>query len=88
MNDKAPDKLEVKMKETKKGSPDGVRVSTYEKGKTYTLPISLARVFVKELKIAEVAKPKTKVAEATKPKSPKSKDVGRVETEAPKQKTQ
>lgn len=37
----------IKMKETQKGSPNGLVVNTYEKGNEYDLPESLANVFLK-----------------------------------------
>ena len=62
--------MKIVMTETKKGSPDGLKVNTYEKGKTYEIPEELAKVFVEELEVArifkeEVVKLKT---EAKKPK--------------------
>ena len=39
--------MKIKMKETKKGSPDGVLVFDYQKGKTYDPPESLATAFVR-----------------------------------------
>lgn len=33
---------------TRKGSPDGIQVNTYEMGKVYDLPSSLANVFLNE----------------------------------------
>lgn len=40
--------MQVKMKSTQKGSPDGITVHTYEKGEVYDLPDSLAEVFLEE----------------------------------------
>lgn len=40
--------MQVKMKSTQKGSPDGITVNTYEKGEVYDLPDSLAVVFLEE----------------------------------------
>ena len=40
--------MKIRMKENKKGSPDGVQVLDYQKGKTYDLPDRLAGVFVKQ----------------------------------------
>lgn len=58
----------VKMLKTKPGSPDGVSVRVYDKGKEYDLPEDLANVFLKELKCCELIKPPTaaEVAEAAK----------------------
>ena len=39
--------MKVRMKETKKGSPDGVEVNEYKKGRTYDLPDRLAGAFVR-----------------------------------------
>ena len=46
--------VKVKMKVTQKGSPDGIQVVEYEKDEVYTLPDSLAEVFLDELEVAEV----------------------------------
>ena len=40
--------MKIRMKETKLGSPDGVQVIDYQKGKTYDLPERLAGAFVKQ----------------------------------------
>ena len=39
--------MKVRMKETKKGSPDGVQVFDYKKGRTYDLPDRLSEAFVR-----------------------------------------
>lgn len=39
--------MKIRMKETKKGSPDGVQVFDYKKGRTYDLPDRLADAFVR-----------------------------------------
>ena len=53
------DIIKVLMTKDAKGSPDGLKVRSYEKGKEYDLPDSLATVFIKEIKVAKVApKPK------------------------------
>lgn len=36
----------VVMKETRKGSPDGISVVEYEKGREYELPPRLAQIFI------------------------------------------
>jgi hypothetical protein len=36
------------MTKTMQGSPDGIQVNTYETGKVYDLPSSLAEVFLRE----------------------------------------
>ena len=41
------------MLETEKGSPDGTVTRTYEKGKEYNLPESLARVFIDQMEVAK-----------------------------------
>jgi len=62
------------MRKTQTGSPDGIKVNTYEKGKTYILPRDLAKVFVNELKVAEIVKDRdSKVVEIVKAKAPKQK---------------
>ena len=40
------------MIKTSKGSPDGLRVKTYEKGITYDIQEDLAKVFLNEMKVA------------------------------------
>jgi len=42
------DMKKIKMKLDKKGSPDGVNVKQFKKNKTYQMPDSLAKVFIKE----------------------------------------
>ncbi|GJL78805.1 MAG: hypothetical protein NPINA01_17940 [Nitrospinaceae bacterium] len=59
--------MEIKMLETRMGSPDGVSVFSYSKGKEYELPEGLARVFINE----EWAKPVN-----TPSKTPRRKDKG------------
>ena len=44
--DRAP--MKIKMLTTHKGSPDGIKIFTYEAGKTYELPASLASIFLRE----------------------------------------
>lgn len=48
----------VKMMVTEKGCSDDIKVEEFEKGKTYTISDSLAKVFVGELKVAKYAKEK------------------------------
>lgn len=38
--------MQIKMSETRKGSPDGVTVKEYEKGQVYDVPDALGEVFV------------------------------------------
>ena len=38
----------VKMTQTVKASPDGIKIITYEKGKEFEVPDELFRIFVKE----------------------------------------
>ena len=52
--------MHIEMIKTVKGSPDGLRVLTYEQGKKYTLPDDLGNVFVEEMKAAKLVKPKKK----------------------------
>lgn len=40
--------MKVQMLVSKKGSPDGIRVFSYEAGKEYDLPDHLANVFITE----------------------------------------
>jgi len=68
------EKTKIRMRKTQTGSPDGIKVNTYEKGKTYILPRDLAKVFVNELKVAEIVKDRdSKVVEIVKAKAPKQK---------------
>ena len=63
--------MKVKMKENKKGSPDGALVNDYKKGRTYDLPDKLANAFVgqgwatavKPQKPPEEEPPETKIEE-------------------------
>lgn len=58
--------MKVRMKEDKSGSPDGINVIEYKKGKTYDLPKELAEAWIdRELAVAVKGKaPKeTKVEE-------------------------
>lgn len=41
-------RVKIKMLETRKGSPDGMTVCSYQRGEQYELPDELARVFVRE----------------------------------------
>lgn len=43
----------VKMTSTKRGSPDGITVTTYEANVVYNLPIDLAVVFVEQMMAAK-----------------------------------
>ena len=57
--ERAKSPIKVRMIQTKKGSPDGIRVIEYQKGEIYDLPASLAEVFLREgwaKKIQEVKK--------------------------------
>ncbi|OFX13608.1 MAG: hypothetical protein A2V59_06830 [Armatimonadetes bacterium RBG_19FT_COMBO_69_19] len=40
--------IEVRMLKTMDGSPDGMRVNTYQAGQVYTLPDDLGGVFLRE----------------------------------------
>lgn len=67
----------VKMLSTARGSPDGIRVETFEEGKTYTLLDALARAFVQELRVAEYAEEDAVLAKKQAPAAPENKDAGR-----------
>ena len=58
--------MKVRMRQDKKGSPDGVEIVDYKKGKTYNMPTELAEAFVDQ-KYASAVKPRkspeTKVEE-------------------------
>lgn len=43
------------MIQTATGSPDGLSVRTFDKGKQYELPEALAAVFVNEMQVAKYA---------------------------------
>lgn len=67
--------MKVRMKEDKKGSPDGINVIDYEKGKTYDMPDVLAKPWIKKgLAVAvkppkveeEIEEPEAKEPEETK----------------------
>lgn len=38
--------MKIKMTKTTDGSPDGININTYEKGKKYDIPASLAENFL------------------------------------------
>lgn len=44
--------MKIKMTATTKGSPCGLKVKKYEKGQSYDVPESLARVFIDQMKVA------------------------------------
>ena len=44
----------ISMLVTKDGSPDGIQVRTFEKGKTYDVPETLADIFLRERWAREV----------------------------------
>lgn len=50
--------MKVRMKEDKKGSPDGINVINYEKGKTYDMPDVLAKPWIKKGLAVAVKPPK------------------------------
>lgn len=75
------DAMRVRMKETRKGSPDGLTISEYVAGRVYEIPFDLASVFVREgwgvvVDVEPVEQPALK-AKAMKPRAP-------AETPAPK----
>lgn len=53
--------MKIKMLQDKKGSPDGIKVIGYEKGKVVDLPVELAEPWIaRKLAVAvKVAEPKT-----------------------------
>ena len=61
-------KTSVKMLETKRGCSDGIKVETFEKGKTYFISKDLADVFIKELKVAKLILYANKKADIATPK--------------------
>lgn len=71
--------MKVKMKETKKGSPDGIRVIEYQKGKTYDLPEELAEPWVDQDVAAAVRPSKAPEEKVEKPEeaAPKKKGKGK-----------
>jgi len=50
--------LNLKMKKTVKGCPDGLTVIEYQKGETYQVPEELADVFLTQMKVAVKVKEK------------------------------
>jgi hypothetical protein len=62
----------VLMKQTMKGSPDGITVNVYEEGETYSMPESLAKVFLSEKWAAKVRAEETKEGEDLKATSGKA----------------
>lgn len=75
--------MKVRMKEDKRGSPDGINVIDYEKGKTYDMPDVLAKPWIKKgLAVAvkppkleeEVEEPKAEEPEETKEEAPPEKE--------------
>lgn len=57
--------VSIMMIQTATGSPDGLSVRTFEKGKQYEVPELLANVFINELQIATDV---TVARESTKPR--------------------
>jgi hypothetical protein len=55
--------VSITMIQTATGSPDGLSVRTFEKGKQYELPEALAAVFVDQMQVAKYA-----VVETLKPR--------------------
>jgi hypothetical protein len=47
--------VSITMIQTATGSPDGLSVRTFDKGKQYELPESLAAVFVDQMQVAKYA---------------------------------
>lgn len=60
--------MKVRMKEDKKGSPDGINVIDYEKGKTYDMPDVLAKPWIKG-GLAVAVKPPKVEEEVEEPKA-------------------
>lgn len=48
------DVVNIKMTRTERGSKNGIRVDTFVEGECYTIPVSLANVFVNLLHCAKV----------------------------------
>lgn len=53
--------MKVKMKQDKKGSPDGIQVIDYKEGKIYDMPDVLAEAFIDRKLAVAVKSPETKV---------------------------
>lgn len=53
--------MKVKMKQDKKGSPDGIQVIDYKEGKTYDMPDVLADAFIARKLAVGVKPPETKI---------------------------
>lgn len=58
--------MKIRMLQDAPGSPDGITVNEYDKGKVYDVPDALADTFVK-YGLAEVDAPKPKTKKATGP---------------------
>lgn len=74
--------IEVRMKSTKKGSVDGIRVEEHLAGSTYVLPHSLASTYINEGWAEEVKKEQKKQAknnEEPKKSSKQKKEKGDIE---------
>lgn len=85
----------IRMKETKKGSVDGVTVISYLKGKEYFLSRELASVFLEmgvaeietpEDNLKELSTPENDIEDLTTPKEVKTETPGKVKLETPKRK--
>lgn len=77
--------MHVRMKETKKGCPDGIEVRDYLAGEAYDLPDSLGAVFVREgwgevCEVGPTEKKPEKGPEETKVDGPKEKKRGKAKT--------
>jgi len=79
--------MKVKMKESVKGSPDGLKVNLYLKDQEYDIPTSLAEVFVDQMKVAARVAIEIEVPKKVKPKTPKKAKIEtpeKAEIETPK----
>jgi len=77
--------MKVRMKEDKKGSPDGINVIDYEKGKTYDMPDVLAKPWIKK-GLAVAVKPPKVEEEIEEPKAEESDESKVIEPEETKEK--
>jgi len=88
--------MKVRMNKDRKGSPDGINVIDYKKGKTYDMPDELAKPWIKKgLAVAvkppkveeEIEEPKAEEPDETKViEQPETKEEAPPETEDKKKK--
>ena len=77
--------MKVRMKEDKKGSPDGINVIDYEKGKTYDMPDVLAKPWIKKGLAVAVKPPKVEEEEIEEPKAEEPDETKVIEPEETKE---